>query len=120
MKYNKQKHNRKSIRLKEYDYSFPGWYYVTICTFERQHLFGNIENGKMILNDKGKIVEEEWIRTKEIRKNIDLDYYVTMPNHFHGIIIIEQSVENVTTNRRGELNSPATNKTGHIQYALQM
>lgn len=75
----------------------PWWYYITICTFERKSLFGDVIDGEMILNDLGKILEEEWIKTKVIRKNIDLDYYVIMPNHMHGNIII---------NSRGELNSP--------------
>lgn len=104
MEYSPQKHNRKTIRLKEYDYSFPGWYYVTICTFEKKQLFGYIQDGKMMSNKNGKIAEEEWIRTKDLRKNVDLDYYVIMPNHFHGIIIIEQSIEG-----RGELNLPEGN-----------
>jgi putative transposase len=80
----------------------------------------------MILNKLGNVVEEEWIRTKEIRKYVDLDYYVIMPNHLHGIIIIEQSIEDVGANRRiepkeirrrGELNSPTVDKTGRMQYA---
>ena len=100
MKYNSKKIHRKSIRLSEYDYSFPNWYYITICTHERRNLFGKINNGKMILNKLGNVVEEEWIRTKEIRKYVDLDYYVIMPNHLHGIIIIEQSIENVGATRR--------------------
>ena len=100
MKYNQQKHNRKSIRLKEYDYSFPGWYYVTICAHGKNNLFGKIKNGNVTLNNIGKIVEEEWTKTKEIRKNVDLDYYIIMPNHLHGIIIL---------NGRGELNSPKGN-----------
>ena len=82
-------HNRKSVRLKEYDYTNPSWYYVTICTNDKACCLGKIRNGKMILNSFGKIIEEEWLKTKHIRKNIDLDYYVVMPNHFHGIIIIE-------------------------------
>jgi REP element-mobilizing transposase RayT len=85
--YNPLYHHRKSIRLREYDYTNPNWYYVTICTHDKKKIFGEVENGKMILNKFGKIVEEEWIKTKEIRKNVDLDYYVVMPNHFHGIII---------------------------------
>jgi len=100
MKYNQQKHNRKSIRLKEYDYSFPGCYYVTICAHGKNNLFGKIKNGNVTLNNIGKIVEEEWTKTKEIRKNVDLDYYIIMPNHLHGIIIL---------NGRGELNSPKGN-----------
>ena len=74
----------------------------------------------MILNEKGNVVEEEWMRTIEIRKYVDLDYYVIMPNHLHGIIIIEQSLENVGATYeigRGELNSPTVNNSGRIQYA---
>ena len=126
MKDNSKKHQRKSIRLSEYDYSFPNWYYITICTHERRILFGNIKNGKMILNKLGNIVEDEWIKTKELRKNVDLDYYTIMPNHLHGIIIIEQSIEDVGATRRieptdlqsrGELNLPTTDNSGRIQYA---
>ena len=126
MKDNSKKHQRKSIRLSEYDYSFPNWYYITICTHERRSLFGNINNGKMILNKLGNIVDDEWIKTKELRKNVDLDYYTIMPNHLHGIIIIEQSIEDVGATRRieptdlqsrGELNSPTTDNSGRIQYA---
>jgi putative transposase len=126
LKDNSKKHQRKSIRLSEYDYSFPNWYYITICTHERRNLFGNIKNGKIILNKFGNVVEEEWIRTKEIRKYVDLDYYVIMPNHLHGIIIIEQSIEDVGATRRieskdlygrGELNSPKGDNSGRIQYA---
>ena len=89
MKYDSKYHRRRSIRLKEFDYSTPWWYYITICTFDHKKLFGRIEQDKMILNDKGQIVEEEWLRTKDLRENIDLDYYVIMPNHLHGILIIE-------------------------------
>jgi len=105
---NNPQRNRRTIRLKEYDYSIPWWYYVTICTFDRKLLFGEIKKGKMILNDIGKIVDEEWMKTKEVRKNVDLDYHVIMPNHMHGIVII---------NSRGELNSPKEGKEGGRQYA---
>jgi putative transposase len=126
LKDSSKKHPRKSIRLSEYDYSFPNWYYITICTHEKRNLFGNVKNGKMILNKFGNVVEEEWIQTKELRKYVDLDYYVIMPNHLHGIIIIEQSIEDVGATRRieptdlrsrGELNSPTRNDSGRIQYA---
>ncbi len=90
MVYNPQEHHRRSIRLKEYDYTNPNWYYITICTYDRKNLFGEIKNTKMILNEYGKIVEDEWLRIKEIRKNIDSDCHVIMPNHFHGILIIER------------------------------
>jgi putative transposase len=125
LKDSSKKHQRKSIRLSEYDYSFPNWYYITICAHEKRNLFGKINNGKMILNKFGYVVEEEWIQTKEIRKYVDLDYYIIMPNHLHGIIIIEQSIDDAGATRRyeskdlygrGELNSPTGDKSGRIQY----
>jgi putative transposase len=93
----KEKFRVESVRLQEWDYSNPWWYYVTICTKNHEEFFGKVVNEKMILNELGKIAEEEWIKTKEIRKNVDLDYYVIMPNHFHGIIIING--EEVETHR---------------------
>ncbi len=89
----KNKYRVESTRLKEWDYSTPWWYYVTIDTKNRIHYFGKIENGKMILNSIGKIAEEEWINNKTVRENIDLDCFIIMPNHIHGIIIINESVE---------------------------
>jgi putative transposase len=82
------KYRIESARLKEWNYSNPWYYYVTVNTKNHIHFFGKVTNGKMILNELGKIVDEEWRRTKEIRMNIDLDYYIIMPNHIHGIIII--------------------------------
>jgi len=83
----------ESTRIKDFDYSTPWWYYVTINTKDHIYQFGNIKNCKMILNDIGKIVDAEWLRTKEIRKNVDLDYYVIMPNHFHGIVILNAQLD---------------------------
>ncbi|UCH66281.1 MAG: transposase [Ignavibacterium sp.] len=80
---------RRSIRLKEYDYANPNWYYVTICTVDQTCLIGDVNDGKLVMNELCGIVKEEWLRTKEIRPNIDLDYYIIIPNHIHGIIIIE-------------------------------
>ena len=85
--------NRKTIRLKEYDYSRAGAYFITICTYQRQLLFGNIINETMQLNNYGKIVEEEWKKTEQIRKEIIMDAYCVMPNHFHGIVIITDDDE---------------------------
>jgi REP element-mobilizing transposase RayT len=88
MKYNPNRHHRKSIRLKGYDYSQPGAYFVTICTQNRECLFGEIINGKMIINDAGKMVENEWIDLPHRFTNIQLHEYVIMPNHFHAILEI--------------------------------
>jgi len=89
MRYIPEKHNRRSIRLRGYDYSKPGAYYVTICTENHDCLFGEIENGKMRLNESGEIIKNEWKNTRKIRPNVILDKYVIMPDHFHAIIIIE-------------------------------
>ena len=87
-KYNPKKHHRRSIRLKGYDYTQAGLYFVTFCVQNRLSLFGNIENGKMDLNDAGKMVTIEWLKLPERFKNIKLHEYVVMPNHFHAILEI--------------------------------
>jgi putative transposase len=89
--------HRKSIRLKEYDYSQPGEYFVTICTHNHECTLGEIMNGEMRLNEIGKIAEEEWLRTAIIRPDIQLDVFVIMPNHIHGIIVIEDESLDVGT-----------------------
>lgn len=87
------KYRIESTRLKEWDYKNPWWYYVTINTKNHVQWFGKIKNGKMFLSPIGEIIVLEWERTKTIRKNIDLDCFVVMPNHLHGIIIINENVE---------------------------
>lgn len=71
-----------------YDYASPGAYFVTICTHEREVLFGEIVDGQVRLNDTGRIVETEWIATGRLRPNVLLDAFVVMPDHVHGIIWI--------------------------------
>ena len=95
MKYNPQIHHRRSIRLQGYDYSQNGAYFITLCTHNRECLFGQIQNGQMILNEYGKIVEQCWNNLSNHYDNIELDAYVIMPNHFHGIILITDNVDNV-------------------------
>jgi REP element-mobilizing transposase RayT len=79
-----------SARLPQWDYKNTGAYFITICTHNREHYFGEIEDEKMQLSSIGKIVETEWLKTPEIRPdmNLKLDEFVVMPNHFHGILII--------------------------------
>lgn len=79
---------RKPNRLKYYDYSNAGWYYVTICSHKHKNYFGEIVIGEMKLNKIGEIVLECWNNIANLHKHIELDYYVIMPNHIHGIIII--------------------------------
>lgn len=86
--HNHEKYNRRSIRLRDYDYSQEGAYFVTICTYQQELLFGTIIGDKLYPNAYGLIVTEEWKQTANIRKNVKLDDFVVMPNHFHGIILI--------------------------------
>jgi hypothetical protein len=78
-------HHRRSIRLREYDYSQAGAY---VCTWDRGCRFGEVVNGVMRLNNEGEIVQEEWLRTADIRKEVTLGEFVVMPNHIRGIIYI--------------------------------
>jgi len=86
---------RKSIRLKEYDYSQAGGYFVTICTQNRECLFGHINNEIMILNEYGRIVLSCWNDLPNHYSHVRLDAFQIMPNHVHGIIFIEKSAEPV-------------------------
>ena len=85
-----RKNNRRSIRLSEYDYTSAGGYFITMCTHERECLFGEIIDGEMVLNDVGRVVEAEWLRTAIVRSYVELDAHVVMPNHFHGVLIINE------------------------------
>ncbi len=87
-RYNPEIHHRQSIRLKGYEYSRPGAYFVTICARNRECLFGNISDGQMVLNDVGRIIERVWEDLPSRLPSIELDALGVMPNHVHGIIAI--------------------------------
>jgi REP element-mobilizing transposase RayT len=91
MKYDPAVHHRRSVRLQGYDYSRAGAYFITICTRNRTCLFGAINYEKMVLNDAGQIVVDEWMKTAEIRRQIKIDEFVVMPNHFHGIVWVRDA-----------------------------
>jgi len=80
---------RKTNRLKDFDYSQNGFYFVTICTKNRKQYFGKINDGGMVLNDGGEAAEELWLGIPEHFQDVKLDEHVIMPNHVHGIIIID-------------------------------
>lgn len=88
MKYHPDRHHRRSIRLPSHDYTASGLYFITICTHDRECLFGEIADGEMQLNSNGEIVVQEWLKSPSIRTEIILDAWVVMPNHFHGIVSI--------------------------------
>ncbi|MBN2126630.1 MAG: hypothetical protein JW821_20185 [Deltaproteobacteria bacterium] len=78
--------NRQSIRLKRYDYSWPGGYFVTMCVQDRKCLFGDIRGGEMVLNDAGRMVQKWCGELNNKFPDIQCDEYIIMPNHFHAII----------------------------------
>jgi REP element-mobilizing transposase RayT len=92
MTYDPDIHCRRSIRLPEYDYSSGGAYFVTFCVHGRECLFGDITDETMRLNDAGQIVERGWLGLPERFPQVALDEFVIMPNHFHGIVLINDLV----------------------------
>jgi putative transposase len=94
-----EEHGRHSIRLPEYDYSTPGMYFTTVVAYGRECLFGEITKGKIKLSPIGEIVRREWFKTAQLRPYVELqiDEFVVMPNHVHGIIRI---IDNVGARRR--------------------
>jgi putative transposase len=84
-------HRRKAIRLQGYDYSQAGEYFVTICTKDREHIFGKIEGGRMLLNAFGEIVSECWKDLPNHYPCVQTDEFVLMPDHVHGIIVISEA-----------------------------
>jgi REP element-mobilizing transposase RayT len=88
MMYDPERHHRRSIRLQGYDYSQAGAYFLTIVTQDRACLLGEVVDGEMRLNDVGDMVHQEWTNLPNRFPNIELDAFIVMPNHIHGIIVI--------------------------------
>jgi putative transposase len=88
VKYDPEKHKRRSIRLRGYDYSTAGMYFITLCTHQRECLFGEISDGVMQLNALGEIVQAHWMRLPKHHSHLQLDAFIVMPNHFHGILVL--------------------------------
>ncbi len=85
------KYRIPSARLQGYDYGKNGAYFITICTQNRVHYFGEIENGKMILNELGKLAEQFWVEIPNQFPFLELGNFVVMPNHIHGVLIIDKT-----------------------------
>jgi len=130
--YNPNIHHRRSIRLKEYDYSWEGFYFLTICVQVgangvRPHLFGRVVNEEMVLNDAGKIAHDEWVKTAEIRPNVNMGVFVIMPNHIHGIISITENETDVCNTQKngafvhghqGVCNTQKSGASVHVQEGV--
>lgn len=88
-------HHRRSIRLQRHDYSRSGAYFITICACNRENAWGTVAAGSMVLTPCGEIVRDEWKRTALLRRDVELDEYIVMPNHLHGILRLLPSLQPV-------------------------
>ncbi len=96
---------RRSVRLRDYDYSREGAYFITICTINRSTILGKIENVNMILSPIGNIAQNLLARIPDHHPGIEIDQFIIMPNHLHGIIVITKNME---SHRRGLINQTPT------------
>ena len=94
-KYDPKIHHRKSIRLKDYDYSSDGAYFLTICAQNKEYRFGNVINGKMVLNLAGEMIKKWLCELENKFKNVELDEYIIMPNYIHLIIFIMNGTHDI-------------------------
>jgi putative transposase len=88
MSFDPDRHRRRSMRLAGHDYSSPGFYFVTVCSHDRGHLFGAVQDGSVLLSRPGEIVAQAWLFSARLRPEFRFDEWVIMPNHFHGIVQI--------------------------------
>ena len=113
--YDPKIHHRRSIRLPDYDYSQPGFYFITLCTQNRLHLFGEISDDIMLLNDAGKMVHRIWNEIPIHYKPFAIHDFVVMPNHIHGILEITTNTtpSNGSNTKKGQPQgvAPTTRKT---------
>ena len=108
MRFDPERHHRRSIRLSEYDYAGPGAYFVTLVTHGHECLFGEVCDGQVLLSKWGGIVHEEWVMSEGIRREIVLDAFVVMPNHLHGIVVIkDEGMTGINVGATGRSPLPA-------------
>jgi len=125
MKHSRERHGRHTIRLKDYDYSQEGAYFITICIQNRQCLFGDIKDGNMFLNQAGEMVRSVWENLSRRFVHVISDEYIVMPNHIHGVIIIDRRGESCIRpnysmgDHKDRPYGTATNSIGRIIQAYK-
>lgn len=118
MPFDPDRHHRRSIRLHGYDYTRYGVYFITICEVHRECLFGEGRDGKVRLNEFGEIVREEWLRTPTLRPYVHLEEFIVMPNHFHGILVVDHRAAGVGATRASPCLRTET-RARHVTLQLQ-
>jgi REP element-mobilizing transposase RayT len=117
MKFDPQKHHHRSIRLKEYDYTQPGGYFITIITFQRECLFGEIVNGEMSLSKFGLVAKHQWEKLPKRFPRIEAGAFVVMPNHAHGVIqIVDESRRGTAGNQNDQEDKSFRRAPTHKQF----
>lgn len=96
---------KNSLRLKDWNYAAPAWYFITLRTKQGKPFFGILQAGKTKLSQAGKIAQEEWLRSGNLRSDVELDEMIILPNHIHAIIVLGNNKEGV----RAHCNAPKTN-----------
>jgi putative transposase len=114
--YDPEKHHRRSIRLKNYDYSSNGGYFITLVTKNREDFFGEIVNGEMFLSEMGKVAYNNWLDITNHFENVILDEFVIMPNHIHSVIFLdeERGVKFYALTEENELQSDSNSNFDNV------
>ena len=114
MPYDPRLHHRRSIRLKDYDYSLPGDYFLTICTQDKRRLLGSVIKGRVCLSHAGMMVSEVWRNIPTRHTGVELDTFVVMPNHVHGIvrILYPKAVPSKCEDGRTQRSAPTRRSRG--------
>jgi putative transposase len=108
-----QNHHRRSIRLKGYDYGEPGAYFITLVTWHRDCLFGEVQDGKMLKNQFGRLAENEWTRLSTRFTHVLVDAFIVMPDHLHGILVItEKDRDNIRLEDQTSPGNPSITEGG--------
>jgi len=116
------KYRIETARLKNWDYGSSGYYFVTICVKNRECVFGNVDDNKMILSESGKIAEKFWLEIPAHFPSVKLDEFIIMPNHIHGIIIIDNHRDvacNVSTRTNNKIMSIISPKRGSLSTVIR-
>jgi REP element-mobilizing transposase RayT len=109
MPYDPFRHHQRSIRLPGYDYSSPGAYFVTICAQRRDYPFGAVRSGEVRLSEPGEMITRWWLSLPEKFPHVRLDAFVIMPDHVHGIIVFDNTANDVTNDATNDVTNDATN-----------
>lgn len=112
-------HERKLNRLPNYDYSQVGWYFITICTKYMTECFGEIRNDEMVLNECGRIVTQQWLWLEKQYKHVQLDTFIVMPNHFHGVLAIVDTDVCCGRNRSRPVPTPKIQSLSKLMGAFK-